>query len=55
MKKFYIIFHFILFSKIYFFIPLNSKIILCTIAKMENLYIREFIEHYKLIGVDKII
>ena len=55
MKKFYIIFLFILFSKIYFFITLNSKIILCTIAKMENLYIREFIEHYKLIGVDKII
>ena len=37
------------------FLSLNSKIILCTIAKMENLYIREFVEYYKSIGVNKII
>lgn len=30
------------------------KICLCTIAKLENKYIREYIEHYKKYGVDKI-
>lgn len=30
------------------------KICLCTLGKKENLYIKEFIEHYKKIGVDKI-
>ena len=54
MYKLYYFF-FIVFSKFYSLYPLKSKIILCTIAKMENLYIREFIEHYKMIGVDKII
>ena len=32
--------------------PLN--IALCAIAKNENLYIREWVEHYKNIGVSKI-
>jgi hypothetical protein len=31
------------------------KIVLCVIAKMENRYIREFIEHYFFIGINKII
>ena len=30
-------------------------ICICSIAKNENLYIREFIDHYYLLGVDKII
>ena len=32
----------------------NITICLCVIAKNENLYVREFIEHYKSIGYDKI-
>ena len=42
----------------YFFFPYsnkNSNVCLCVIAKMENIYIREFIEHYKSLEVDKII
>lgn len=31
------------------------KVYLIAIAKMENLYIREFVEHYKALNVDKII
>ena len=32
----------------------TGKIALCCIAKMENLYIREFVSHYKELGFDKI-
>jgi len=32
----------------------NIKVCLCTIGKFENNYIREYIEHYKKYGVDKI-
>lgn len=32
-----------------------QKIAVCAIAKMENHYIREWVEHYQSIGVDKII
>ena len=32
----------------------SSKICVCSIAKNENLYVKEFIEHYKSIGIDKI-
>ena len=32
----------------------NIKICLCAIAKNEILYIREFVEHYKKIGYNKI-
>ena len=32
----------------------HYKICLCAIAKNENLYAREFVEHYKKIGYDKI-
>lgn len=31
------------------------KVCICTIGKLENLYIREFIEYYNKLGVDKII
>ena len=31
-----------------------NKICLCTVAKEENIYIREFIEYYKNYGIDKI-
>ena len=30
------------------------KICVCTLAKNENRYIKEFVEHYKKYGVDKI-
>ena len=32
----------------------NLKVCVCTLGKNENLYIREFVEHYKSYGVDKI-
>lgn len=32
----------------------NLKVCVCTLAKLENRYIREFVEHYKKYGVDKI-
>ena len=36
--------------------PIHRRkgICLCSIGKNENLYIREFVEHYKLLGFDKI-
>ena len=30
------------------------KVCICTIGKLENLYIREFVEYYNKLGVDKI-
>ena len=30
------------------------KICICTIGKLENLYVREYVSHYKKIGIDKI-
>ena len=33
---------------------INIKVCLCTLGKLENKYIREFVEHYKNYGVDKI-
>ena len=30
------------------------KILLCAIARLENLYIREWVEYYKNLGVDNI-
>lgn len=32
----------------------DMKVMLCTIGRMENRYVREFVEYYKSIGVDKI-
>ena len=32
----------------------SLKVCICTIGKLENLYIREFVQHYKKYGVDKI-
>ena len=32
----------------------NLKVSICTIGKLENLYIREFIDYYKALGLDKI-
>lgn len=32
----------------------NIKICLCTVGKLENNYIREFVEHYKKYNIDKI-
>ena len=36
-------------------IKLNKGLCLCTLGKKENLYAKEFIEYYKLLGFDKII
>ena len=43
---------FILLNKL--ILKKDVKVALCSIAKNENLYIREFIEHYKKIGYNKI-
>ena len=32
----------------------SLKICICTIGKLENLYVREYISHYKNYGLDKI-
>ena len=32
----------------------DLKVCVCTLAKLENKYIREFVEHYKNYGIDKI-
>ena len=32
----------------------NIKVCVCTLAKLENRYIREFVQHYESYGVDKI-
>ena len=50
---------FIIITKYYIIRIINSnyeylKICLCTLGKQENRYIREFVEHYKKYGVDKI-
>ena len=57
LKSFYIIFIFIFI--IFSFVRKNgygptNTVCLCVIAKNENRYIREFVEFYKGIGVDKI-
>ena len=39
---------------IFFYQKLNIKVCLCTLGKNENRYVREFVEHYKKYGVDKI-
>ena len=35
-------------------IQLFNRVCLCTVAKEENKYIREFVEHYKKYDIDKI-
>ena len=36
------------------FIERNTKVCICSVGKKENKYIKEFVEHYKALGVDKI-
>ena len=54
-KKFIILFYFLILA---FFSSLrkrhNIKIAICSMAKMENLYIEEFINHYIKLGIDQI-
>ena len=54
--KYKIIFSIIIILEIFLLYEQNNKlkICVCTIAKKENLYIKEFIDHYKKYGVDKI-
>ena len=35
-------------------IEIKNKICICTLGKEENKYIREFVQYYEKIGVDKI-
>ena len=55
ISKLIIIINFLLIFLYLNFIFRNSKICLCTLARNENLYILEFVEHYLNYGVDKII
>ena len=32
----------------------NTKVCICTLGKKENMYIKEYAEHYKALGLDKI-
>ena len=52
--KLYFIITLILFFIIENKIILNLKVCVCTLAKLENKYIREFVQHYEKYGVDKI-
>jgi hypothetical protein len=53
--KLLIIIIFLLLLNIIRFSPNLKKILLCTIAKQENKYIQEFIEHYRKLKIKKII
>ena len=44
-----LIFTFLKFSKLS-----EIKVCLCTVGKLENLYVREYVSHYKSFGIDKI-
>ena len=53
--KFIIIFIINFYNKIFVIrLKQKSKILLCTIAKNENKYIEEFIQHYRNMKVDNI-
>ena len=61
LKKYFLIYLIILYLSLFSFFnkrikSMNNqfKVCLCTPAKKENLYIREFVEHYKKYGVDNI-
>ena len=55
-KKFQIIIlmQLIIFGNVFLIKKKNIKVCLCTFGKKENLYAKEFVEHYKKYGVDKI-
>lgn len=46
----------IVYKKVYKILenPNNLKVCLCTLGKMENIYAREFVNHYKKYDIDKI-
>jgi hypothetical protein len=46
----------IFYKKVYKILenPGNLKVCLCTLGKMENIYAREFVQHYKKYDIDKI-
>ena len=50
----FLILDFIILSKNHFSKKKSMKVCLCTCGKKENLYVKEFVEHYKKYGVDKI-
>ena len=56
-KKVFYIFFFIIVLNLIKYIKINEKqlkICLCVIGKNENLYVKEFVEHYKKLGYNKI-
>lgn len=50
------IYYFILniFFLVTFLFKRKLKIALCTMGKRENLYVKEFVNYYKKLGIDKI-
>ena len=42
------------FYKIYYNNSFKTKVVICAIAKQENLYIKEFVEYYRNLGIKKI-
>jgi len=55
MKKIKIVISCFLLFSIIIFNKKNIKTALCTMGKNENLYVKEFINYYLKLGVDKII
>ena len=54
MYKILVIFIMILLFALSFKINKNIKVCLCTLGKKENLYAKEFVDHYKNLGINKI-
>ena len=56
IKLIIIILFLILYVRIKIFIKIRNKtsVCLCTIGKQENLYVKEFVDHYRNKGLDKI-
>ena len=51
---FIIILYLLVFTLINYTKSAQIKVCLCTIGKLENLYIREYLSHFKRYGIDKI-
>lgn len=52
--KIIIIFIFIIISIFLLYKSSNIKIAICTMAKKENLYIKEYVDYYIKLGIDHI-
>ena len=56
LNKKFIFLNFLIYIiiKLFFWKPIEIKVCVCTIGKLENLYVREYVSHYINYGVDKI-